>query len=78
MRPHHCARFQISTAALLIIQVFWDDTLCPWVSGSKQFKGQGIKEEFLHLSNLEDEGTMFLSECQATLTRQHSVMSQMM
>lgn len=53
METKICVRLQIATAALLIIQVLWDVQLCHWVSGSIYFKGQGVKEEFSHPSNLE-------------------------
>jgi hypothetical protein len=36
------ARFEVVTAALLKIQVFWDVTLCCWVSGSRCVKDHSV------------------------------------
>jgi hypothetical protein len=69
MEPKRCARFQISTAALLITQVLWDEKLCHWVSGYRYFKGQGVKEDFQDPLTLADEGAMFLSKWKDTITQ---------
>jgi hypothetical protein len=54
METKICVKLQTATAAVLIIQVLWDAKLCHWVCGLIHFKGQGVKEEFSHPSNLED------------------------
>jgi len=54
METKLCVRLQMATAALVIIQVLWDGKLCRRESGSIHFKGQEVKEELSHPSNLED------------------------
>lgn len=44
------ARFEISKAALLMIQFFWDITVCHWVSSSRHFEGTNIFWTITHYS----------------------------
>jgi hypothetical protein len=55
---------EVLTAVLLKIQVFWDVTLCPWLSSSRSFEGlhlQGEVQIFLDCFALKVEALRALN-----------------